>query len=126
MASPSRRRSRGRHRRDVCQLPGTASIQLYLSANCFGDYYTWSGLDIRTREPLTFAMILEMGGCEPQLCGHIQGNLNVGQDKATLVSVVTRLLPYVGYPPTLNAISCLNELIPEPSRLGHGNKAGQP
>jgi 4-carboxymuconolactone decarboxylase len=52
-------------------------------------------------------------GCEPQLKGHIQGNVNVGNDKETLLSVVTQLLPYVGYPRTLNAIRCLNEVIPE-------------
>lgn len=88
-------------------------IQKYLSANCFGDYYTRNGLDLKTRELLTFSMILSLGGCEPQLKGHIQGNLNVGNDKETLLSAVTRLLPYVGYPRTLNAIRCLNEVIPE-------------
>jgi len=88
-------------------------IQKYLSANCFGDYYTRTGLDIKTRELLTFSMILSLGGCEPQLKGHIQGNLNVGNDKETLLSVVTQLLPYVGYPRTLNALRCLNEVIPE-------------
>lgn len=88
-------------------------IQKYLSANCFGDYYTRTGLDIKTRELLTFSMILALGGCEPQLKGHIQGNLNVGNDKETLLSVVTQLLPYVGYPRTLNALRCLNEVIPE-------------
>ena len=84
-------------------------IQKYLSANCFGDYYTRKGLDIKTRELLTFSMILSLGGCEPQLKGHIQGNLNVGNDKEVLLSVVTQLLPYVGYPRTLNAIRCINE-----------------
>lgn len=88
-------------------------IQKYLSANCFGDYYTRNGLDVKTRELLTFAMILSLGGCEPQLKGHIQGNLNVGNDKETLLSAVTQLLPYIGYPRTLNAINCLNEVIPE-------------
>jgi 4-carboxymuconolactone decarboxylase len=88
-------------------------IQKYLTANCFGDYYTRNGLDIKTRELLTFSIILSLGGCEPQLKGHIQGNLNVGNNKETLLSTVTQLLPYVGYPRTLNAISCLNELIPE-------------
>lgn len=88
-------------------------IQKYLSANCFGDYYTRKGLDIKTRELLTFSMILVLGGCEPQLKGHIQGNLDVGNDKETLLSTVTQLLPYVGYPRTLNAIACLNEVIPE-------------
>jgi alkylhydroperoxidase/carboxymuconolactone decarboxylase family protein YurZ len=51
-----------------------------------------------------------------RLRGHIQGNVNVGNDKANLLSAVTQLLPYVGYPRTLNAISCLNEVLPEPSQ----------
>ena len=88
-------------------------LQKYLSSNCFGDYYTRNGLDIKIRELLTFAMILTLGGCESQLQGHIQGNVNVGNDKDTLLSVITQLLPYVGYPRTLNAIRCLNEVIPE-------------
>lgn len=88
-------------------------IQKYLSANCFGDYYTRKGLDIRTRELLTFSMILSLSGCEPQLKGHIQGNLNVGNDKKILLSTVTQLLPYVGYPRSLNAIRCINEVVSE-------------
>ena len=88
-------------------------IQDYLSANCFGDYVSRGGLDAKMRELLTFSMLLTLGGCEPQLRGHIQGNLNVGNDKRTLLAVVTQLLPYTGYPRTLNAIACLNEAIPE-------------
>jgi 4-carboxymuconolactone decarboxylase len=88
-------------------------IQKYLSANCFGDYVIRNGLDIKTRELLTVSMLLSLGGCEPQLKGHIQTNLNIGNDKETLLSVVTQLLPYVGYPRTLNVIRCLNEVLPE-------------
>jgi len=88
-------------------------IQRYLSANCFGDYVARSGIDLKTRELLTFSMLLSLGGCEPQLKGHIQGNINVGNDKETLLSVVTQLIPYVGYPRALNAIRCLNEIVPE-------------
>lgn len=88
-------------------------IQKYLSANCFGDYITRNGLDVKTRELATFAMLISLGGVEPQVKGHIQGNVNVGNDKETLLSVVTQLLPYIGYSRTLNAIRCLNEVIPE-------------
>lgn len=87
-------------------------IQDYLSANCFGDFYTRKGLDLKTRELLTFAMILSLGGCEPQLKGHVQGNLNVGNGRQVLIDAVTQLLPYVGYPRTLNAVRCINEVIP--------------
>jgi len=88
-------------------------IQRYLSANCFGDYVARAGIDLPTRELLTFSMLLALGGCEPQLKGHVQANLTVGNDKAKLLSVVTQLLPYVGYPRTLNAIRCINEVLPE-------------
>lgn len=88
-------------------------MQDYLSANCFGDYVSRGGLDAKVRELLTFSMLLTLGGCESQLRSHIQGNLNVGNDKRTLLAVVTQLLPYAGYPRTLNAIACLNEAIPE-------------
>ena len=85
-------------------------IQDYLSANCFGDYYTRGYLDLKTREVLTFAMLISLGGCEPQVKGHIQGNLNVGNDKEFLIETVTQLLPYIGYPRALNALNCINEV----------------
>lgn len=87
-------------------------IQQYL-AGCFGDYYSRNGLDIKTRELLTFSMLISMGGTEAQVKGHIHGNVNVGNDKETLLSVTTQLLPYIGYPRTLNAIQCINAVIPE-------------
>lgn len=85
-------------------------IHKHLSANCFGDYLTRKGLHIKTRELLTFSMLLSLDGCEPQLKGHIQGNLNIGNDKEVLLCIVTQLLPYVGYPRALNAIRCINEV----------------
>ena len=91
---------------------GQKHIQDYLSMNCFGDFVTRGGLDARTRELLTFSMLLTLGGCEPQLKGHIRGNLNLRNDKRTLLTVITQLLPYVGYPRSLNAIACLNEVAP--------------
>lgn len=38
---------------------------------------------------------------------------NVGNDKQVLLNTVTALLPYIGYPRSLNAISCINQVIPE-------------
>jgi 4-carboxymuconolactone decarboxylase len=87
-------------------------IQDFLAANCFGDYYTRDGLDLKMRELLTFAMLISLGGCEPQVKGHVTGNLNVGNDRARLVDVVTQLLPFIGYPRTLNALRVIDEVIP--------------
>ena len=86
-------------------------IQRFLSDNCFGDFYTRNGLDVKTRELITFSILISQGGCEPQVKGHIAGNVNVGNDKQTLIHTVTALLPFIGYPRSLNAISCINEVI---------------
>jgi 4-carboxymuconolactone decarboxylase len=83
-------------------------IQRWLSANCFGDHLTRSGVDIPTRELLTFAMLAALGGCEPQLAGHVAANHNVGNDRTVLLNVLTQLIPFIGYPRTLNALRVLD------------------
>ena len=85
-------------------------FQKFLSANCFGDHYTRTGIDIKTRELLTFAMLISLGGCDPQARGHVAANLNVGNDRDVLLGVITVLLPFIGYPRTLNALAALNEV----------------
>jgi 4-carboxymuconolactone decarboxylase len=87
-------------------------IQRLLSANCFGDHLTRSGVDVKTRELLTFAMLVSLGGCDPQVKGHVAGNLHVGNDRATLIAVATQLLPFIGYPRTLNALAAIDEIAP--------------
>ncbi|RLQ93599.1 carboxymuconolactone decarboxylase family protein [Falsibacillus albus] len=88
-------------------------IQEYLSAFCFGDFYTRGGLDLNTRELLTLCIITALGGAEGQVKAHVQGNKNVGNNKLTLISAITHCLPYIGFPRTLNALACVNEVIPE-------------
>lgn len=90
-------------------------IQRFLSAHCFGDHYTRKGLDLKLRELLTLSILIASGGLDPQVKGHIQGNLNVGNDRAMLTDLITQLLPWVGYPRTLNAMKCLNEIAPAPA-----------
>ncbi|GBR71465.1 carboxymuconolactone decarboxylase family protein [Gluconobacter kanchanaburiensis] len=87
-------------------------IQHFLSANCFGDHYTRSGLDIQTRELLTLAILAAHGGCDPQVRGHVGANLNVGNGRAVMIDMFTQLLPFIGYPRTLNAIAALNAVVP--------------
>lgn len=83
-------------------------IQRHLTANCFGDYYSRTGLDLKIRELLTFSMLAALGGCELQLTGHVAANLAVGNDRAVLLATLTSLLPFIGYPRTLNAIRVLD------------------
>ncbi len=87
----------------------TMHIRRWLADNCFGDVYTRNGLDLKQREMCTFCYIYAQGGCEPQLIAHAKGNMNLGNDRAFLLSVVSNCVPYIGYPRTLNAISCIDK-----------------
>lgn len=83
-------------------------INLYLAGNCFGDYYTRGGLDLKQRELVTFCYISAQGGCEDQLIAHSTANMNLGNDKNFLIKIITQNIPYIGYPRSLNALKCVN------------------
>ena len=85
-------------------------FQRFLSANCFGDHLARSGIDIPTRELLTFAMLISLGGADPQAKGHVAANLNVGNTRQDLLGVITVLVPFIGYPRSLNALAAINEI----------------
>lgn len=41
-------------------------IQRFLSAHCFGDHYTRTGLDLKLRELLTLSILIASGGLDPR------------------------------------------------------------
>ena len=82
----------------------------FLASYCFGDFYTRTGLNDQDRELITFCFISSLRGCENQLRGHIYGNLNVGNSIEDLISTLTILLPFNGFPRTLNALNIINEI----------------
>ena len=43
-------------------------------------------------------MLVSLGGCDPQVKGHVAANLHVGNDRAKLIDVLTQLLPFIGIP----------------------------
>ena len=85
-----------------------AVVNRWLAENCFGDYYTRRGLSDLDRELVTFCYIAAQGGCEPQATAHAGGNMNLGRTKDFLYRVVLQMLPYIGYPRSLNALSCID------------------
>lgn len=89
---------------------GQKHFNTFLEGFCFGDFYTRDGLNDKQRELITFAFIASLGGCENQLRGHVQGNLNVGNTKEDLISALTVIMPYIGFPRTLNALEIVNEI----------------
>lgn len=84
-------------------------INRWLAGNCFGDYYTRTGLNHKEREMITLCFLAAQGGCEPQLTSHAGANMKVGNDKQFLIDVISQCMPFIGYPRTLNALRCINE-----------------
>lgn len=82
----------------------------HLSAYCFGDIFTRSGLSHQDRELIIFAAILSLGGADSQVKSHAQGNLAVGNTSQNLFDVAALLMPYLGFPRTLNAVNIVNQL----------------
>lgn len=88
----------------------------FISSYAFGDFYTRNGLDDYLRELISFTFILSLRGCENQLRIHTRGNLEIGNDKEKLVSVITVLVPYLGFPRVHNALAILNEVCEEKNK----------
>jgi 4-carboxymuconolactone decarboxylase len=84
-------------------------INYWLADNCFGDYYTRTGLDYKMREMITFCFLSAQGGSEPQLTSHAAANMRIGNDKQFLINIISQCLPYIGFPRSLNALRCVNE-----------------
>ena len=78
-------------------------IQRFLSANCFGDHYTRGGVDVRTRELLTFACSSRSVGASRRSRA-TSSQPQRGNGRAVLLDVLTQLLPFIGYPRTLNGL----------------------
>ncbi|WP_251197285.1 carboxymuconolactone decarboxylase family protein [Anaerotardibacter muris] len=84
-------------------------INEWLVDNCFGDWYTRGGLDLKQREIVTFCYIAAQGGCDAQAKAHAAANISVGNTKELLIRVVSSNLPFIGYPRTLNALAAIEE-----------------
>ena len=57
-------------------------------------------------------MLIALGGCDPQVKGHVAANLNVGNDRSVMIDLLTQLLPFIGYPRTLNGLRAVDEVCP--------------
>lgn len=77
----------------------------FLPDYCFGDFYTRTGLTLEQHELLTWVAIATLGGCDSQLAAHTNGNKNLGKTKEYMIEVLTDMMPYIGYPRTLNALT---------------------
>ncbi|MET9359445.1 carboxymuconolactone decarboxylase family protein [Streptomyces sp. NPDC006632] len=85
----------------------------YIVEFAFGDIYSRSGLDLKSRELATVAMCTALGTAAPQLRVHIHGLLNVGGTREEVVEVITQMASYAGFPAALNGITAAREVFEE-------------
>lgn len=123
--TPEERREKGREYIDGIFGAGTAAemeknapkgqehIIEFLESYCFGDFYTRKGIDMQHRELVTFCLLASMGVAQPQLEHHGLGCKNMKISKKEMVAVLTGMLPYIGFPKTLNALTAVNKAYTE-------------
>ena len=61
-----------------------SKVNYWLADNCFGDYYTRTGLTNLQREMITFCYLAAQGSVEPQLLAHAKANIALGDTAAFL------------------------------------------
>ncbi|GAB3522163.1 carboxymuconolactone decarboxylase family protein [Photobacterium alginatilyticum] len=79
----------------------------------FGDIYSRTGLDLKSREIATVAALTALGNCQPQLKVHINAALNVGCTEDEIKEVVLQMSVYAGFPAALNGMFAVKEVLME-------------
>ena len=87
----------------------------YLVEFAFGEIYAREG-DLKHREIVAISTLATMGGCDAQLETHVHGAFNVGLTESEIVEVVMTLIPYIGFPKALNAMSVVKRVVEKRSQ----------
>jgi 4-carboxymuconolactone decarboxylase len=85
----------------------------YIIEFAFGDIYSRSGLDLKSREIATVAALTAIGNAPSQLKVHIHGALNVCCTRQEIVEVMIQMAVYAGFPAALNGIFAAKEIFAE-------------
>jgi len=101
----------------------------------FGDVNARPGIDLATREMLTLATLIGLGGVDPQLAGHVRAAIKLGISPLEIAELVIHTVQYVGFPRAINAMAVVRAtladegvdvtLIDPPLPGSHGSDASQ-
>ncbi len=104
----------------LAEIDGTAGEEVvaplgdlgrYIVEFAFGDIYSRDGLTLRDREIATVALLVGLGGRDPQLRVHLAAALNVGLTAKELEEVIIQTVPYAGFPTAINALTALRDVL---------------
>lgn len=84
----------------------------------FGDIYSRSGLDLKSKEMAVVASLTALGNAEPQLKVHINGALNVGCTINEVKEIILQMSAYSGFPTCINAMNALKNVLSERKEKG--------
>ena len=79
----------------------------------YGDIYSRSGLDFKTRELITIGSLTTLGYATDQLKAHVENALNVGCTKEEIVETIMQMSVYAGFPAALNGLFAAKEVFSE-------------
>ncbi|SDP73509.1 4-carboxymuconolactone decarboxylase [Streptomyces sp. cf386] len=71
----------------------------------YGDVLSRARLDLRERELVTIAALTAQGDTAGQVGFHIDAALNVGVRPAEIIEALIHIVPFMGFPRALNAVS---------------------
>lgn len=75
----------------------------------FSDVYSRDGLDLKSREIATVAMLVSMGDTSSQLRVHLAAAINVGVALNELEEIIIQSSVYAGFPRAINAMKIFSE-----------------
>ncbi|WDP90430.1 MAG: carboxymuconolactone decarboxylase family protein [Desulfobacter sp.] len=79
----------------------------------YGEVFSRTGLDMKSRELATVAALTAMGTAAPQLKVHIHGALNVGCKKGQIIEVILQMAVYAGFPAAINGVNAARDVFRE-------------
>lgn len=93
---------------ELKNVPGGLGDEVarFLTEFGFGDIYTRSGMDMKTRELLVYCILTTLEA-DSQLVSHTKSNIQLGNNKETLAAAVIQCLPYIGFPPAIKALKII-------------------
>jgi 4-carboxymuconolactone decarboxylase len=97
----------------------------YIIEYAFGDVYSRSGLDLKSKEIAVVAALTALGNAEPQLKVHIHGALNVGCNIAEVQEVILQMSCYAGFPRAINSMLALKTVIEARRSEGRHDEVGR-
>jgi 4-carboxymuconolactone decarboxylase len=93
------------------QSRGSALTRMVLD-NCFGEFWSRPGLELRLRSVATMAILMTVRQWE-EFKNHLRAALNIGLTPDELEELIFHCTAYLGYAATAPAMRALNEVLAE-------------